>query len=64
MWTAEHEAHNKKMHERQEVLAKAWEGHMAAMGDASDDDFNKGWQKARVAALEAAGMSVPFPTWE
>lgn len=64
VWTAEHEAHNEKMKERQAVLASAWEAHKAAMGSASDEDFNKGWMKARSTALAAAGMDVPFPTWE
>lgn len=62
-WTAENQAHNDMLLKRQDVLAKAWEGHMSDMGSASDDDFQAGWQKARVAALEAAGMNVPFRNW-
>ena len=64
VWTAAHAAHNENMKKRQAVLASAWTAHKAAMGSASDADFNKGWMKARQDALAAAGMSVPFPTWE
>ena len=63
MWGDAKMKHQAMMHKRQGILAAAWEKHMAAAGDASDDDFSKGWMKARSDALEAAGMSVPFPTW-
>jgi TRAP transporter TAXI family solute receptor len=63
-WTAEHDAHNENMKKRQAILASAWTSHKAAMGSSSDEDFNKGWMKARSMALSGAGMSVPFPTWE
>jgi TRAP transporter TAXI family solute receptor len=62
-WTAEHDAHNAMMHKRQGVLKAAWEAHGAANGGMSDEEFGKAWQPARVAALEAAGMPVPFRSW-
>ena len=62
-WTAAQDKHNQAMKERQAVLASAWAGHKAASGSASDEDFTKGWQAARAAALDKAGMDVPFRTW-
>ena len=58
------EAHNQNLLKRQGVLADAWTAHVAASKDKSDEDFAKGWQSARAAALEKAGMSVPFRSWE
>ena len=63
VWGDAESKHNQMMKERQAVLAAAWKAHMAASGSASDDDFNKGWQAARAAALDKAGMDVPFRTW-
>ncbi|MEM7405047.1 MAG: TAXI family TRAP transporter solute-binding subunit [Pseudomonadota bacterium] len=64
VWTAEHDAHNESLKQRQALLAKTWKAYKAANEGASDDDFSKGWMKARVAALEGAGLSAPFPSWE
>ena len=63
MWGDAEVKHQAMMHKRQGVLAAAWEKHMAAAGDASDDDFAKGWMKERSDALKTAGMPIPFPTW-
>ena len=58
VWTDEHEAHNNALLKRQDVLAAAWEKVMSS--DIADDQFEAEWTKARAAALEAAGMPVPF----
>lgn len=62
-WTAEHDAHNAALVKRQDVLAAAWKAHMAANKDKDDAAFAKIWQASRAAALEKAGLSVPFKTW-
>ena len=64
VWGDKEEAHNQKLLKRQDVLADAWKAYMEASKDKSDEDFAKGWQSARSSALEKAGMSVPFRTWE
>ncbi|MGI9411026.1 MAG: TAXI family TRAP transporter solute-binding subunit [Hyphomicrobiaceae bacterium] len=63
-WTAAEDAHNKKMLQRQDILAGAWKAYSSANKDKDDAAFNKGWQAARAGALEKAGMDVPFKTWE
>ncbi|MGI9410631.1 MAG: TAXI family TRAP transporter solute-binding subunit [Hyphomicrobiaceae bacterium] len=63
-WTAAEEAHNKKMLQRQDILAGAWKAYSSANKDKDDAAFNKGWQAARAGALEKASMDVPFKTWE
>jgi len=61
VWTADHDAYNDGLLKRQDVLAKAW----ASMDMSLDDDaFSKAWQKARAEALDAAGLDVPFRSWE
>ena len=64
VWTAEHDAHNDKMKQRQALLASAWKGYMAANSSKPDEEFNQGWKTARFAALDGAGLSAPFKTWE
>ena len=52
-WKPEHQAHNDMLVKRQQVLAKAWAG----MDKAIDAEaFAAAWEKARAAALAAAGM--------
>jgi TRAP transporter TAXI family solute receptor len=63
VWTAEHDKHNDGLLKRQDVLAAAWKEHVAANGEKSDEEFEKAWQGLRAAALEKAGMGVPFKTW-
>lgn len=58
-WTADMDAHNDALIQRQEVLASAWAS-MASM-DVSDDNFKAEWMKTRAAALEAKGMN---PVWK
>jgi TRAP transporter TAXI family solute receptor len=62
-WGAAEEAHNKKMLERQDVLAATWKSYMADNKDKDDKAFNTGWQAARASALTKASMSAPFKTW-
>lgn len=58
VWTDEHDAHNDMLLKRQDVLAAAWED--VTSKDIADDQFEAEWLSARAAALEAAGMPVPF----
>lgn len=58
VWTDEHQAHNDALLKRQDVLAAAWEAFSAAA--VADDQFVAEWGKARAAALDAAGLNVPF----
>jgi len=60
VWTEEHEAHNAKLMERQDILAATWE---KMDMDLDDDAFSQAWQAARAEALDAAGMNVPYRTW-
>jgi len=57
-WTAEDQANNEGLMERQKVLADAW----AKFSDmeVADDAVEAEWLKVRAAGLEAAGMNVPF----
>ena len=61
-WTAEHEAHNAKLIERQEVLAKAWQ-QVSGEVHADDAAFLAAWQKARASALEKAGFDPVMRSW-
>ena len=45
-------------------MASAWKAYFDANKDKDDAVFEKGWPAARAAALEKAGMDVPFRTWE
>ncbi len=63
VWGDAEEKHNQNMLKRQATLQSAWKAYMAANKDKDDDAFNKGWQSARSAALQKAGMDVPFKTW-
>ncbi len=58
VWTAEDEAHNAALIERQRVLGDAW----ATMAGSTleGDAFAEAWRATRVAALEAAGFD---PIW-
>jgi TRAP transporter TAXI family solute receptor len=55
VWKPEHEAHNKKLIQRQDALAKAWDGY-AKSGPGDEKAFLAGWLKARAAALTKAGF--------
>jgi len=58
VWTAEHDKRNAELMKRQDVLAAAWKKVMAK--NVADDKFSAAWKKERAAALDAAGMPVPF----
>ena len=55
-WTDEMEAHNRRLIERQEVLAAAWREHLAAAGELDGEAFYRAWLERRAAALEATGF--------
>jgi TRAP transporter TAXI family solute receptor len=61
-WTPELQAHNDKLVERQQVLAKAWGGYKGS-APSDEEAFAKGWQKARAEALTAAGMKPVWTEW-
>lgn len=54
LWNAEAQANTDKMLQREEILIAAWEKSTAGGFDKA------GWLKDRAAALDAAGMDVPF----
>jgi TRAP transporter TAXI family solute receptor len=58
VWTDEAEKHNQMLLKRQDVLAAAWK--KVTGKNLSGDAFTAAWLKERAAALEAAGMPVPF----
>ncbi len=58
-WTADMDAHNNALIERQNVLAEAWV--KMASKDLPEDQFKAEWMKIRAAALEAKGMN---PVWK
>lgn len=62
IWTDEHQKHNDAMIKRQEVLAAAWKAHLAA-APADDQEFARGWMKARAIALSKADMDVVQEAW-
>jgi hypothetical protein len=62
VWTDEHQKHNDAMIKRQEVLAAAWKGY-TPNAPADDQEFARGWMKARAAALTKASLDVVQETW-
>lgn len=60
MWTDAHQANNQANLARQDVLAKAWKTYAAEAKGRSEEEFVKGWQSARVSALEKA---KELPVW-
>ncbi len=58
-WTAEGQANQEEKLQRQAVLKKAWDAHVAS-GPA---DFEKAWQAARAQALSDAGFDPVFTSW-
>ena len=57
-WTAEDQANNDDLLKRQQILSDAWEKFTS--GDVNDDTLEADWLKVRAAALDGAGMNVPF----
>ena len=60
LWNDEAQAHQDKLVERQDVLAKAWEEFTAGDAPSDEEAFAKAWGEARAAALEAADMPVVY----
>lgn len=61
-WTDNAEANQQKNLKRQSVIIEAWNAYKKT-ADGDDDAFNKGWMKARAAALTAAGLAPVFQAW-
>lgn len=57
-WSDADEAHNERLIQRQEVLAKAWQSHVASAP--SEDDFVAAWYAQRAQALQTHGFD---PVW-
>ena len=64
LWGEDEQQHNDKLLKRQDVLEAAWVAYLETNSDAEDTAFEKGWQQARAAALEEAGLEVSFRSWE
>jgi TRAP transporter TAXI family solute receptor len=62
LWTAEHQRNNDAMVKRQDVLAAAWQAYKAK-APSSDEEFARGWMKARAEALTKAGLDVVLTEW-
>jgi uncharacterized protein len=62
VWTAEHQKHNDALLKRQETLAAAWKSYIGS-APSDEKEFEKGWAKARAAALTKAGMEVVVTEW-
>lgn len=60
MWSDAYQARTDALLARQDILAKAWTEYRSSAAGTADADFIKGWQAARVAALEQAGE---LPVW-
>jgi TRAP transporter TAXI family solute receptor len=56
VWSDEAQAHNQRLIERQDLLARAWQAHKAD----DPDDFSEVWMSRRAEALTAAGFD---PIW-
>ena len=56
LWSDEAQAHNDKLIERQEALAKAWEELKAE----APSDWESAWMERRREALKAGGFEVVF----
>ncbi len=61
MWKPDHQAHNDKLIQRQNVLAGAWE-QVKKGKHANDEAFEKAWMKARADALTKAGFDPVLST--
>jgi TRAP transporter TAXI family solute receptor len=59
VWTDEHELHNARLLERQQVLASAWQA-MESLEITDKQEFQTTWMKLRALRLEAAGFN---PVW-
>jgi TRAP transporter TAXI family solute receptor len=57
IWGEAEEKHNQTLLKRQDILAATWKKMDKSQDDAA---YQATWKKARAAALDAAGMPVPF----
>jgi TRAP transporter TAXI family solute receptor len=62
VWTAQHQQHNDALLKRQETLAAAWKTYVGS-APSDEKEFEKGWAKARAAALTKAGMEIVVTEW-
>ena len=62
LWKPEHQKHNERLIERQNVLAAAWKTAQAAP-QADDAAFEKAWMTGRAEALKKAGFDPVVTTW-
>ena len=60
MWSGEHEAHNRGLLKRQEVLGGAWSAFLKANPSGEGDALRTAWMKARGDALRKAGLDTIF----
>lgn len=60
VWKPEHEAYNREMLRRQQVLADAWNAYLKTNPPAEAEAFRKGWLAARASALQKAGLPPVF----
>ena len=60
IWKPEHEAYNRDMLRRQQVLAEAWGAYLKTNPPGEADSFRKGWMAARASALQKAGLPPVF----
>ena len=62
VWTAEHQKHNDALVARQKVLADAWTAYKGK-APSGEEEFAKGWMKARADALTKAGLEPVLTAW-
>ena len=62
VWNAEQQSHNDALIKRQDVLAAAWNGYKSK-ASSNDEEFAKGWMKARAEALTKAGLEPVLTEW-
>jgi uncharacterized protein len=62
LWKPEHQAHNDKLVQRQQVLAEAWKA-VNAGTHADDNAFAQAWMKTRADALTKAGFDAVVTAW-
>jgi TRAP transporter TAXI family solute receptor len=62
VWTAAYQAHNDKLVQRQELLAKTWDAHLK-IAPKDETGFAKAWMKARAEALTKARQDVFLTEW-
>ncbi len=60
-WTPDVQAHNEALRARRALVEDAWKVYIASAP--ADETFVAGWQKARLAALEKAGLNPIWRSW-